>query len=304
MDFSSYWKEFSIFLVAIFAIASVVWEVKDKRTKKFTNWGRIFLALTVFSALGGFYAQWRDNAAEDKRNVEAQSNMLRLLERTESSVRDLSRLLQPIERPNISLFLKPDCGSAKLKAFCDSVRSQAKREAAAFKGIPGGSFSVKSVDWSAWPAGFLLGHPTIYFFKDAKAADKFLSERCLICDSGGDMHLGFFVTSKNVSVVYDENTEEIEFLAKEDSVLPAIHNDNILSVVDIPGSTMIVSEGGQLLNDLAATTIFIETSRGKTIEATGLQPLNVHPLNLRFANGEPLNVGGNRVFIYHFKSKP
>jgi hypothetical protein len=104
MDFSSYWKEFSVFLAAIFTVAGVVWEVKDKRTKKFTNWGRIFLALTVFSGIGAFYAQWRDNAAEDKRNIEAQSNMLRLLERTESSVRDLSRLLQPIEKPKYHYF--------------------------------------------------------------------------------------------------------------------------------------------------------------------------------------------------------
>lgn len=300
MAFSSYWKEIIVVLAGVFAIFGALSDVKDKRTGKFTIWGRVFFLLTFLSMLGGVYAQWLDNASEEKRNKDAQAGMLSLLQRTEKSVYDLSRLLQPIDKPSVTLFLIPDCNNKRFKDFCDSVKARGRQQAAMWHLPPSehDSFTVTDVDWSSWPDSVLSTDVVMYFFKNADAAQKFISDGCLICDSGGDMYLRVPVSSqkinrqeKTVSVDYETGTEDIVLLASSDSLTPNIHTDNILSVVDIPGSTIVFTEPTKLLNDVTISAAFIHTPRGQKIEADSPQPINV--------SGR-LNVGETRIFIFHF----
>jgi len=293
MNFSAYWKEIAVVFAGVFAIVSAIFDLKDKRTGKITIWGRVFFALTILSMIGGFYAQWRDNTTEEKRNKKAQDDMISLLRRTERSVYDLSRLLQPIGKPRMTLFLRPDCNNAQYKRFCEAAKLEGRREAAVLH--ISGQFIIQHVDWSSLPHSVLVGNVFAYFFKDAAATEKFFSAGCLNCDNAGDMYLDVFVTSekihsqtKTVSVFYDTGTNEMFLLASQKSLTPHVHNDNILSVIDIPGSTMVLSGGNMLLNDLTLTNVTIDTSHGQTIKISTLQP--------RY-------VGARRVFVYHFPSK-
>ncbi|MCU1314670.1 MAG: hypothetical protein JWM54_2427 [Acidobacteriaceae bacterium] len=306
MAFSSYWKEIAIVLAGVFAMFGALSDVKDKRTGKFTIWGRVFFLLTFFSVLGGVYAQWLDSASEEKRNKDAQAIMLSLLQRTEKSVFDLSRLLQPIDKPRVTMFLKPDCSNARFAKFCASVIAEGRREIQRFGPMKGpdlgSSFQVSNVDWSSYPRGGLLGEVFLYFFKDANAAQKFIDDGCLSCDDGGDMYLMVPIFSrqynaqmKTVSVVYSSRPEGIEFLAASNSVTPKIHNDNILSVVDIPGSTIVASESDKLLTDIAVTAVYIDTPRGQSVRAFELLPVNA----MDKFNADDRKT---RVFVYHFES--
>jgi hypothetical protein len=294
MAFSSYWKEIAVILAGLFAIGSVLSDVKDKRTGQFTVWGKVFFTLTILSMIGGFYAQWADNAAEEKRNKEAQAGMLSLLQRTERSVYDLSRLLQTIEKTRIILFLMPDCTKENFKKFCDYVKHEGKLQAIAAKITGRASFSVKNINWTSWPNSKLYGYVLLYFFKDPSAAERFVKGGCLTCGDSGDMLIGAPVMSKQmkgdwraVSVLYDTYTEQIDFMSEEYNALPAVHNDNILSIVDIPNSTIVLTSGFSILEDLTLTHVFIETQRGQTIEVS---------------DPSPLSVGDKRVFVYHFDS--
>jgi hypothetical protein len=261
-------------------------DVKDKRTGSITIWGRIFFALTILSVIGGVYAQWTDNATEEKRNRETQSSMLNLLQRTERSVYDLSRLLQPIDKPRVTFFLKPNCDDPKFKSFCESARSLGRIQGRGFG--KGTSFEVKNVDWSSYPGpltkGVLYGLAIIYFFKEESAAESFL-KRDEPNDGDGDMHLDLSVGNSDVTVEYRTGDEQIEFLASPGPVTPVIHNDKILSVVDIPGTTIIVTWP---FDELILTAIFIETARGQTL----------HAYNLKASK-----LSGGRIYIYHFAQK-
>ena len=84
MDFASYWKEIAVVLAALFAIAGTVFEVKDKASHRITIWGRIFFGLTILSMIGGFYAQWEENARDALRNKQSQDDMLKVIENINS----------------------------------------------------------------------------------------------------------------------------------------------------------------------------------------------------------------------------
>lgn len=298
MDFSAYWKEIAVVLAAAFAIISAYFDVKDKRTGRVTPIGRIFFVLTILSMIGGFYAQWKDTAAENDRSARAQKNMLTLLRKTDRNVYDLSRLLQPIGHPSVSLFLRPDCANPELGHLCEATKKLG-RDQAGTRGIPAGTragFVVEHVDWSDLPPR-LSGAPPIlvYFFKQTAAAEAFLSRACLACDDSGDLYLDlYFVTEQvnrqkpTVSAFYDTGTQEITFLVTGDSLTPHIHNDNILSIVDLPDSTMILSDPNKVLRDLTPTDIFIKTGQGRQIEASPFVPRQA---------------GSDKVFFHHFDAQ-
>ena len=127
MDFSSYWKEVAVVLAALFAIASTVFEVKDKASHRITIWGRIFFGLTILSMIAGFYAQWEQNDKDATRTKQSQDDMLKIIQNTNRNVYDLSRILQPLGRSSIYLAFTPNC--IEVKEFCDAAIKEGERNA-------------------------------------------------------------------------------------------------------------------------------------------------------------------------------
>jgi hypothetical protein len=317
VTFSSYWKEIAVVLAALFAIGSVISDVKDKRTERYTIWGRTFLILTLLSMAGGLYAQWTESAEEDQRNKTSQAAMIKLLDHTEQSIRDLARVLQRIDAPRVTVFLSPDCGASQtLQHFCESLKREGRREAndlarKIFNKLPptkiwgqaiswppgrGSSFTLEKVDW---PKGLFLVNVNLHFFKNNVAVDQLFEGSCLLCVDGSDMDIDLLVFAasrsrpgrgkSSVSVNYTTGTEELSVILSDDLARPRVHSDQILSVVDLWGSTLIVENPSGLLDGFAVTHIFIDTPQGQSIEAAALQPVKV---------------GDTRIFVYHFPKAP
>src|SRR6516162_8746017 len=108
-EFSAHWKEASIILAGAAAVVSILLEIRDKQTKRLTGWGRIFLGITIIVALGALFAQVLENAETQARNAKSQEQTLQLLTQTRQSILELSRILQSLDQPKITLYLDLNC---------------------------------------------------------------------------------------------------------------------------------------------------------------------------------------------------
>ena len=183
MDFASSWKEIAVVLAAFFAVAGTIFEVKDKASHRITIWGRTFFGLTILSMIGGFYAQWEENAREVSRNKQSQDDMLKLVESTNKNLYDLTRLLQPLGKANVSLAFEPNC--VESTEFCDAALTTAGKERSADNVV---SFSLHDVDWTKWPdrRGEFI---SLHFFKDRSMARAYLNGSCIECESAREIYL-------------------------------------------------------------------------------------------------------------------
>jgi hypothetical protein len=69
---------------------------------------------------------------------------------------------------------------------------------------------------------------------------------------------------------------------------PQINSGEIMSLVDLPGSTLVIAESNQLLNDLSPSWLHLQTPRGQEITVSS------------FAERM---IGRQRVFFYRFPEK-
>jgi hypothetical protein len=276
LDFASYWKEIAVVLAALFAIASTIFEVKDKASHRITIWGRIFFGLTILSMIGGFYAQWEGNARDALRSKQSQDDMLKVIENTNRNVHDMSRILQPLGKSDIYFLFKPNC--MELKEFCDAALKKAKDDKHPDNVA---SFSMPDVDWSKWP-GSHYEEISLLFFKSKDLAKKHLEGSCLGCDDGdiyfstdfdiGEMKPGSLPT---VVISYSVTNEELLIGDFRTDILPGVNGDKILSIVDLPGSTLIIYASNRLLKKLTLITASIKTEHGQTIEIKDPILLNI-----------------------------
>jgi hypothetical protein len=270
MDFSAYWKEVSVVLAALFTIAGAVFEVRDRRSKQFTIWGKLFFSPTALSMIGGFYAQWLDNSNENKKSQEAQANMLKLITDTSKSVYNITRLLEPLGKSNITAFFDVDCD--KLKDFCDDVRVRGEKAAEDYKITGEASLSIDGVDWTKWPSGYILEEFDLFIFRQNADANKMIDSKCLRCDWMGDLHFDVYTMGKpanqkisDSTIIYDTKDKKISIMISGKDVTPKVHNDNVMSMIDIPGSIVIVTGSQGLTNFSTLDTIFVENERGQKV---------------------------------------
>jgi hypothetical protein len=278
LDFSSYWKEIAIVLAALFAVAGTIFDVQDKASHRITIWGRIFFGLTLLSVIGGFYAQWEENAREASRTKQSQDDMLKVIENTNRNVYDVARLLQPLGKSTIFLFFNPNC--AEVKEFCDAAMMEGKGLITTPKEDPRATptYSVGLTNaWLKWPDRSGSADISLLFFKDPKLAQTFLNDRfCSDCDKPGDIsfNVSFDIseryfeeqTSKPASVhLYEADNKGLTIMDMGKDIIPKINNDKILSTLDLPGSILLVSNPIGLLKKLVLTSITIQTDHGQTI---------------------------------------
>lgn len=279
LDFVSYWKEIAVVLAALFAIAGTVFEVKDKASHRITIWGRIFFGLTILSMIGGFFAQWEENAREVSRNKQSQDDMLKLIENTDRNVYDITRVLQPLGKSDISLSFKPNC--VEVKEFCDAALTTAEKERVGDTVV---SFSVPDVDWAKWPdrRGELI---SLHFFNNQSMARAYLEGNCIECKlspddisfdlpfyAGEDASLGH---NPSVVVMYQVVNKQLAIGDYAGDVSPKVNSDKILSTIDLPGSTLIVRASGGIFQLLTLNSLLIRTDRGQRIYIENPTAVNV-----------------------------
>jgi hypothetical protein len=271
LDFASYWKEIAVVLAALFAIAGTVFEVKDKASHRITIWGRIFFGLTILSMIGGFYAQWEENAREVSRNKQSQNDMLKLIENTNKNVYDITRVLQPLVKSNIYLFFKLNC--IEVKEFCDDALAKADRERSTDRLV---GFSIPDVDWAKWPDRRVSDFIFLRVFRDQSMAQKYLKEDCIECESNtGDISFrALFYVSEPASlehnlsaeVFYQVSNNQLFVGDHAEGVSPEVHGDKIFSTIDLPGSILIVRAQNNLFKKLTLVSLAIKTDRGQAIK--------------------------------------
>jgi hypothetical protein len=228
--------------------------------------------------IGGFYAQWEENASEAARSKRSQDDMLKVIENTNRNVYDLSRVLQPLGKSTISLFFTLNC--LEVQEFCEAASKEGERKKSA---SPGSSyFALPDTDWSKWPDRRRIASIDLLFFKSKDSAKNYLGGNCLGC-LGGDMN--FRVLFNTAPTTHDDRSVVILTYVVEYSSLgiaavnqdlsPSINGDKMLSTVDLSGATSIIYGHSGLFKTIALTAISIKTDSGRTIEIEDPRVLKV-----------------------------
>src|SRR5262249_30787350 len=147
-----------------------------------------------------------------------------LLDSTRQSILELSRILQPLDQPEVTLYLDLACGPAAYEAFCSSVQTQANeayarhQELKLLSGTLGSSttafFSDSSlkIDWSKWPTA--VGASSFVSLGIFRTKEKFEAQRetCELC---GDLTILARVTSEMLKpmVFVETNGVRMKFIA-------------------------------------------------------------------------------------------
>jgi hypothetical protein len=255
--------------------------------------------------IGGFYAQWSDNASEQRRSAEAQKNMLQLLERTETSVLDLSRLIEPIDASKITVIMKPDCETPNVADFCAHAKSEGRKQGRFY-----GSFFSKdryvelgSFDWKSKPSLSIGSNLQISFIKNETDVQNYLNSGCLECDDNADTVMYVFMitvfhdTSGNtplehppgeVMVYYRLGDEDLVLRSTSTEVESRVRDNKVTSIVDLPNSTIVLTNIDHFFDYVTIKDVYIETQRGETVH---------------ISNPKASFVQNKRIFLYHFGQK-
>jgi hypothetical protein len=228
------------------------------------------------ASIGGFYAQWEENAREALRIKQSQNDMIKVIENTNRNVYDLSRILQPLGKSEIYFIFKPNC--IRLKEFCDAALKKGEDDKHADNVA---LFSMPDVDWAKWP-GEHYEQISLLFFKNKDSAKKYLEDGCLGCD-GGDIYFGtdFSIGEilpgniPTVVVSYSVTDKELFIGNVHENISPGVNGGKILSIVDLPGSTLIIYAAHGLFKKLIPNTVGFITDRGQAIEINDPILLNV-----------------------------
>ena len=280
-NFSGYWKEASVILTGLFAVLGLAGEYKDKDTGRLTGWGRTFLVLTVVSMGFGLIAQIQDNKDSD-----------RLLERTQKSVHQLSRIIQAFDEPTISVMLEINCKSVRFKDYCSTHLAEKKHrmQAGGERGLDA-PYSTKDL-----PGGpQVILQLFVHFFKDKRESDEVIANGLILNNDSGDTTAELFLTNyadeANLQVLsLMESTFEI--VGSKEKAAIHLQNQKIISIADLPGSTVVVTAGSAdsaQLNGLKLAQISLTTRRGQEVDIFDLTPVLVD---------------GNQIFVHTFPTAP
>jgi hypothetical protein len=271
-DFPGTWKDASVLLTGLFAVVGIFFDTRDKLTNRITPWGRAFFALTIMSITFGLVAQILENAESQARNAENQQNMIRLLARTQKAVTDLSRTMQPIEKPLVAMWLDVDCASDTYRSFCEGVLASPSVKFAHTE-------SLFTEDlWDKIPFGDHLYLDIIlrFYLSQADALSFINSSKCKDCWSEGDVVIKVIADNykeKNIRINYLPEKKLIQlYLYVTGDVF--LNSNEFMSVPDFKDSVVVASSP---LNDnlvgLDISQILMITARGQSITAIDFKRL-------------------------------
>jgi len=285
MDFVTAWKASSIVLTGAFGILGLVKDYKDKTTNRITVWGRVSLSGILLSTILGVAAQLKessDNAAK----------ALALAEKTDKTLREVERLLTPIEDPRITLGFRLPCTDAKFERFCKLAQAES------FASPDIATMSARL--WKKWPVGkkhISLGL-AVRIFKDEASAEKYIhgtvfTSRGDPSSSGwyGDMFMQVtgqnYGENRNLAIVPEGPLDQIDLLIYEyqpANIDELISSGRLISTADLSGAIVIIEEPvTKILEGLKVKFAVFSISFGNGQHFAAQEPLQQISLRSRTA---------------------
>jgi hypothetical protein len=261
MDFVTTWKASSIVLTGAFGILGLLKDFRDKETKKITVWGYISLAGILLSSALGVTAQLKESSAEERTKVETAKQTLTVVQNTGKVVRDIQRILSPLDDPEISLGFTVSCQDAKYESACKAL------EAIALEGHENHRGFELDQYWSYWPGGASALLPLhLHFFADPKDAELFVQGKLQKGNLSMDVIASNYANDKSLHFNPDTRGTGVSLDIDRNRPLEIDNDGKIRSVLDIPGTTLIITELNDELSRLTLNDFEIKLKNGQSIE--------------------------------------
>jgi hypothetical protein len=275
---SGLWKEVAIAIAGVSAILGIISDVREPDTHRLTKWGKVLFVVTIVSSAAALYSQSRENSENTKNNNEVQSKILTLLSQTQRSISELTRIMQPLEKPRVLLSLRLSCKTPLFQKFCASAQKQAEDAYKAGELVSNASAQFRHFDWSDWPDIPPVENGVfINIFRNQKAFD---DAKCPPCFGAFQIAQEYLKSSDFRAVLDTRNgIPSAKFLLVLNSTTVYVKDNSVMSVPDLKGA---VIEIVVLPEDaFIPLSINIETTRGQNISGDVYQ---------KTVNGETLFV--------------
>jgi hypothetical protein len=261
MDVLFAWKILSALSAGCFGVLALLKDYKDKATGKITIWGRVSLAGILISTLLGILAQLKESSEAEKAKARIAAQTLELAQNTSVAVRntavavsELRRALSPFEDPRFSVQARLPCNSDKYRQLCLEYKATKITDRVA---------KIQALSKLNGAFGKLI-YFEVEIFVDSSDAGKFLEGRI----PHGDFYAFAHAIDPNQGDHYSNGPDEDVVFFDNRRVEPgtAINNGRILSILDVYGATVLVTEfGGYGEPGWTVESLSIATGRGRRI---------------------------------------
>ena len=260
--FATYWKEIAVVTGGAFALLSAAFDIRDRRTGKFTIWGRVFFVATILTMIGGFYAQWSEDRSAEQRAEQERGAETKLIAQTEKSVHEIARAMEPIETVNLDLRFEIKCDDPRMRRFCAIIRMKEKEyhKQGIFGDIP-----YDTPPWNLWPDGRFVSNPDIQIYKSGDEIVRDILRSDITRIDNGDTAFEFLCRSGlpfgRGGAFIHVIRERIIIACEIDNITPALNSNLVISAVDLPGSTIVVDDLRDEARPAILRSIIITTQR-------------------------------------------
>ena len=250
MDWVSLWKAVSIVLTGAFGVLGLLKDYKDRSTGKITVAGRISLAGILLSSTFGLLVQLKERSDQERARAETARQTLVLAQNTAKTVKDLQRMLSPLEEPKLTFLVKIACNSS-FKDVCEHWR-QAPGSTGYWNWWP------QDVRWLWWDANV---------FADPQDAARFVRGQL----DRGDLfiHVNASV-GQNFFLAPDETVKTAK-LVWSDENQGFSSNGKLASMLDLPRSTIVFTFMGsrELFDSMQLSEFVLRAKKGQSKHASG-----------------------------------
>jgi hypothetical protein len=255
------WKPVSIALTGAFGVLGLLTEFKDKHTKRITKWGRISLTGIVVSTMLGVGAQLKESHDDTKKTMEA-------VDRSEKTLKNIERTLSAINEPKVLARFAVDCTSAAYRSYCDELTKDRDDPYHWSKHWPLGSTDtinfqflifLDSNEATEWAKGIARGYPWGDRHPNSDGDLDIDSDFTPLRDLTTYGKKGFygFQSDGHTSLHMSDESPLIQGTGK------------FRSMMDFPGSTLLVYNQLDRFRDLTPTDVRITNKDGEAILADG-----------------------------------
>ncbi len=255
MDFVAVWKASSILVTGAFGVLGLLKDFKDKKTNKVTRWGYVSLVGILLSTSLGFVAQLKESNDDAKKTLE-------LAKTTNTTLRGIKRTLSPIGVPDLKVSFDIDCNRNRFKQMCTALRN-ANEVAKDLKPLR-----------VYWPhTASLIAQVEIYA-NQTDAQDALKRELPgIMADMGFEVKNAIWRTKKNIgkagaqfAIPHDSG---VQIRIEDKNPFVEGTSGRIVSLEDLPGSSIIVSGRNNQLDGLTLAEVTVRLKDGQNITAFG-----------------------------------